>query len=462
MSTPPLAAAAPPLSPDGPPKGALSAIFLIILVDFLGFGLIIPLLPFYVPDWESSPLKVTLIFSIFSICQFVGAPVLGALSDRYGRRPVLIVSQIGSAIGYVILAIAATPAFNFSPEVRLGLVYLSRIIDGFSGGNVSTAQAYISDVTDAKTRSKGMGLIGAAFGIGFCVGPFLGGVLGAVNPTWPAYAAALLAALAALQTWARLPEPKVHRAATEAGHWLHPRTFGTVFRTPIVAQLILISFVSMAAFVMMEATSGIFMADKLGWGHGAGLGRAEEDRIAARNTGWFFAYAGLVIVIVQGGLIRRLTKRGLAAEWAMAIVGPVLVAVGMAFFVLLAYTPMMWVLLMAGGVNALGRSLQGPTLSSLLSKYSDPREQGVVFGMYHGLSSLARVFGPLIAGLAYTAHPSHAGQFVVAGVMVLLVAAWTVMVKAKAPAIEQAKGGAGAFPVVRTESQAQAARTEVE
>jgi len=456
MSTPP-SAAAPPLSPDGPPKGALSAIFLIVLVDFLGFGLIIPLLPFYVPDWETSPLKVTLIFSIFSICQFVGAPVLGALSDRYGRRPVLIVSQIGSAIGYVILALAATPAFNFSPEVRLGLVYLSRIIDGFSGGNVSTAQAYISDVTDAKTRSKGMGLIGAAFGIGFCVGPFLGGVLGAVNPTWPAYAAALLAALAAFQTWARLPEPKVLRK-TEAEHWLHPSTFGAVLKKPIVAQLILISFVSMAAFVMMEATSGIYLADKLGWGANA-ENRIKADQEAARNTGWFFAYAGLVIVIVQGGLIRRLTKRGLAAEWAMAIVGPVLVAVGMAFFVLLAYTPMMWVLLMAGGVNALGRSLQGPTLSSLLSKYSDPREQGVVFGMYHGLSSLARVFGPLIAGLAYTAHASHAGQFVVAGVMVLLVAAWTVMVKAKAPAIEQPTG---AFAVVQSEAQAQAARTEVE
>src|SRR5215217_5934047 len=157
------AAAANDAAESAAPKGALLSIFLIVLVDFLGFGLIIPLLPFYVPDYERNPMKVTLIFSIFSICQFVGAPVLGALSDRYGRRPVLILSQVGSAAGYVLLGVAATDYFHWSDNTRLMLVYLSRVIDGFTGGNVSIAQAYISDVTDEKNRSKGMGLIGAAF-----------------------------------------------------------------------------------------------------------------------------------------------------------------------------------------------------------------------------------------------------------------------------------------------------------
>src|SRR5215213_1999427 len=122
------------------PKGALLAIFLIVLVDFLGFGLIIPLLPFYVPDYENNPMKVTLIFSVFSICQFVGAPILGALSDRYGRRPVLILSQLGSAAGYALLGVASLP--HWDAQTRLVLVYVSRVIDGFTGGNVSTAQAY--------------------------------------------------------------------------------------------------------------------------------------------------------------------------------------------------------------------------------------------------------------------------------------------------------------------------------
>src|SRR4051812_27557091 len=252
MSERPLNDALPADAPIEAPKGALFSIFLIVLVDFLGFGLIIPLLPFYVPDYENNPMKVTLIFSIFSICQFVGAPILGALSDRHGRRPVLILSQLGSAAGYVLLGVASTDRVGWTPEVRLGLGYLSRIIDGFTGGNVSTAQAYISDVTTAETRSKGMGLIGAGFGIGFCLGPFLGGVLGGWNPTWPAYAAALLAAGAAFQTWARLPESPVHKASADAEMWLHPRVFLPALKRPVVAQLLVIGFVSMAAFVMME------------------------------------------------------------------------------------------------------------------------------------------------------------------------------------------------------------------
>jgi DHA1 family tetracycline resistance protein-like MFS transporter len=399
------------------PQGALVSIFLIILVDFLGFGLIIPLLPFYVPDYAHNPMKVTLIFSVFSICQFIGAPILGALSDRYGRRPVLILSQLGSAAGYALLGVASLP--HWDPQTRLVLVYVSRIVDGFTGGNVSTAQAYISDVTTSENRAKGMGLLGAAFGIGFCLGPFLGGVLGAHNVSWPAYAAALMAALAALVTFLKLPESRVHKP-TESKLWLHPGTFAPVFKRPVVSQLLLISFVSMAAFVMMECTVGLFLAK---------VWQIDDPKVAGRVTGWFFGYVGLVIVVVQGGLIGRLTKR--FGEWPLAIAGAVLVAVGMGFYVESAWRPTLVLLGIAGATNAIGRSLQGPTLSSLLSKFSDPKEQGVVFGLYHGLSSLARVLGPVLAGLTYPLW-NNTGQFWTAGGIVLVVALWTAVVRSQA------------------------------
>jgi DHA1 family tetracycline resistance protein-like MFS transporter len=424
------------------PKGALMAIFLIILVDFLGFGLIIPLLPFYVPDYESNPMKVTLIFAIYSICQFVGAPILGALSDRHGRRPVLIFSQLGSAAGYVLLGVASMGRWD--PTTRLVLVYVSRIVDGFTGGNVSTAQAYISDVTTARNRAKGMGLIGAAFGIGFSLGPAMGGLLlHYVHLTAPAFAAAGLALLASLMTFARLPESRVHRP-TEAGLWLHPSTFAPVFKKPIVTQLLLISFVSMAAFVMMEATAGIFLTSTYHW---------PKDQ-AARNTGWFFAYVGVIIVLVQGGLIRRLMKRG--SEWPWAILGPALVAVGMAFYIGTAWRPTLLLLGLAGAVNALGRSLQQPTLSSLLSKHSDPKEQGMVFGLYHGLSSLARVFGPIIAGLTYP-YLRNTGQFWTAGAIIAMAAVWTIAVRTQSRGTPAEQRGFGI-----NEATGRSAVTEIE
>src|SRR5688572_6161114 len=206
-----------------PPKGALGIIFLIVVIDLMGFGIIIPLLPFYVPNYSEHPLKVTLLFSVFSICQFIGAPVLGMLSDRYGRRPVLVLSQIGSTFGYVLLGVA-TLWKDSNPGLMLGLVYASRVIDGFTGGNISTAQAYISDVTTRENRAKGMGVLGAAFGIGFCLGPFLGGTLGHYDKAWPAYAAAGLCAFAAILTYLKLPESRRH-GVTEVTAWLHPSRF---------------------------------------------------------------------------------------------------------------------------------------------------------------------------------------------------------------------------------------------
>jgi DHA1 family tetracycline resistance protein-like MFS transporter len=399
---------------DEPPKGALGIIFLIVVIDLMGFGIIIPLLPFYVPNYQENPLKVTLLFSVFSICQFIGAPVLGMLSDRYGRRPVLVLSQIGSAAGYVLLGVA-TLWKDSNPALMLGLVYVSRVIDGFTGGNISTAQAYVSDVTTPANRAKGMGVLGAAFGIGFCLGPFLGGTLGHYNKALPAYVAAALCAFAALITYLRLPESRKH-VESDVVMWLHPARFAPILRKPVLVQLLAISFFIMAAFVMMESTIGIFLNAAFGY---------EE-----RQVGYFFGFLGLVIIVVQGRLIGPLTKR--FGEWPLAVAGPLLVAAGMVGFISTAYWPALALLCVAGASNATGRSLQQPATSALISKFSDPREQGMVFGLYHGLGSLARVVGPVVAGLAY--RVSHTGAFAVACAIAVAMALWTFVLRQPAPA----------------------------
>ena len=401
---------------SAPPKRALGIIFLIVLIDLMGFGIIIPLLPFYVKDPEYNPMKVTLLFSIYSICQFIGAPILGAISDRKGRKPVLAFSQLGSAAGYVLLGLATQLHWHWAGMV-LFLVYLSRIIDGFTGGNISTAQAYISDVTTPKTRSRAMGLIGMAFGLGFSLGPFLGGVLGgvdsntnsAVNKSLPAYVAAGFSFFAAVLTFARLPESRTHKPV-DIEAWLHPSQFKPILRKPMLVQLLSMSFVTMAAFVMMEATVGMFL-----------IKHFHYDK---RQVGWFFGFIGLVIVLVQGGIIRRVVKK--VGDWPLAILGPALVAIGMGVYSVTAFTPWLSVLLIAGAINATGRSCQQPTLSSLLARFSDRKEQGVVFGLSNGLGSLARVFGPIVAGLTYP-FVRNAGPFITAGVLSAAGAVWTAL-----------------------------------
>src|SRR5438128_4214582 len=199
-----------PIAPQ-PPKGALGVIFLIVLSDLLGFSVIIPLLPFWARKYHASDFQVGLLFAVYSVCQLIGSPILGLISDRFGRRPVLIVSQVGSVIGFLLLGYATHGDWSGATGLGLTLVYLSRVIDGLSGGNISTAQAYISDVTTAETRAKGMGMIGAAFGIGFTIGPALGGILGHFDDSLPAFAAATFSFIAAMQTYFRLPESRVHK-----------------------------------------------------------------------------------------------------------------------------------------------------------------------------------------------------------------------------------------------------------
>jgi len=399
--------------PTGPPRGALGVIFFVVFMDLLGFGIIIPLLAFYVPDFQRNPMKVTALFSVYSICQFIGAPILGMVSDRFGRRPVLALSQAGSALGYVLLAFAG---FHWQdPSTKLWFVYASRIIDGFTGGNISTAQAYVSDVTTPQNRARGMGLLGAAFGIGFSAGPALGGVLGHWSLALPGWVAAALAAAAAVFSYTRLPETQTH-AHSEMENWLHPSRFVPILRKPVLVQLLVISFCVMSAFVMMESTITLFLNNVFGW---------QELKV-----GWYFAFIGLIIIIVQGGLIGRLTKR--LGDWPLAILGPVLVAAGMCGYVGVGFAASVALLLVSGATNAVGRSFQQPTMSSLISKFAARNEQGVAFGLYHGLGSLARVAGPVLAGLAYP-FLRNSGQFVLAAAIAVAMAVWTAALRQPTP-----------------------------
>jgi MFS transporter, DHA1 family, tetracycline resistance protein len=395
---------------DEPKRGSLGTIFLIVMMDLLGWGIIIPLLPIYSLLYNASPLEAGLLLSVYSMCQFIASPILGMASDRYGRRAVLMYSQLGSVAGYILLGVVMQHHWQ-TASTALGLFYLSRIIDGLSGGNVSTAQAYISDVTSKENRSKGMGVIGAAFGVGFAIGPFIGGVLAGIHLALPGYFAAAASFVAMLMTWWLLPEPPRHQAV-ETEVWLHPGRFRPIFQNTRLTQLLLIAFFSMCGFTMLESMGSLLVS------------RPDTFNFTPRGVGLYFGYFGLIIAIVQGGLIGRLSRR--FGDWPLAIIGPLLVALGMLNLVYMAFHPILWMLLAGAAIMAGGRSLQTPTIFSLISKNSDPRTQGVVFGFNQGLLSLARVIGPALGGWIYTTHDS--GPFALATVILVCVSLWTLTI----------------------------------
>src|SRR5919204_4290368 len=207
----------------------LLIIFLTIFVNLIGFGIIIPLLPFYAQTFGASPVVIGLLFAVFSLCQLLAAPALGDLSDRYGRRPVLVFSLAGTVLSFAMLALARSVA----------MLFLARIVDGLSGGNISTARAYVADVTEPKDRARAYGLIGAAFGLGFILGPALSGVLARVSYTAPIWAAAIVTLIATFVAWFWLPET-VHRAHAGTGNPF--RYLPALVRRPLVRRVLLIDF----------------------------------------------------------------------------------------------------------------------------------------------------------------------------------------------------------------------------
>src|SRR3989454_4270559 len=230
----------------------LFVIFLPIFVNLIGFGIIIPLLPFYAETFGASPIVIGLLFAVFSICQLAAAPALGELSDRHGRRPVLIFSLAGTVVSFAMLALAQ----------RVTMLSLARIVDGLSGGNISTARAYVADITGPKDRARAYGLIGAAFGLGFILGPALSGVLVKVSYTAPIWAAAAITLVATAMAWLWLPET-VHRARAGVGNPF--RYLPRLLERPLVRRVLVIDFMYWCAFAVFQTTFSLFAAIRFGF-----------------------------------------------------------------------------------------------------------------------------------------------------------------------------------------------------
>jgi DHA1 family tetracycline resistance protein-like MFS transporter len=359
-------------------RSPLIVIFTTVFIDLVGFGIVIPVLPFYAEGttFNATPRTVGFLFASYSIMQLLAAPVLGRLSDKYGRRPVLLISIIGTGIGFLIIGFATT----------LWMLFAGRILDGLTGGNISTAQAYIADITTKENRAKGMGLIGAAFGLGFIFGPAIGGILSRWGIHVPFFFAAALCFANALLLYFTLPEtvdknhPSQHRANSGRG-------LGQLIsslKQPRLAFVIIIYFLFVVAFSIMTTSFSLYTMFRFGYD--------------AQHTGYLFAYVGVISVVVQGGLIGKLVKR--FGELPLVIIGALFFALSLAAVPFVGpRSGGLLGLLIGGGVFALGNSLATPGLTSLASKSVGSTEQGSVLGVMQSSASLARAVGPSLAAL---------------------------------------------------------------
>ncbi|HYG82096.1 MAG TPA: MFS transporter [Pyrinomonadaceae bacterium] len=363
-------------------RSPLLVIFVTVFIDLVGFGIVIPVLPFYVEGtkFDASPSTVGLLFASYSVMQLVFTPVLGRLSDRYGRRPVLLISLIGTGVGFLILGFATT----------LWMLFAGRIIDGISGGNISTAQAYIADVTTPQERAKGMGIIGAAFGLGFIFGPAIGGVLSRWGVHVPFLFAAGLAFANAALLYFTLPETVTpdHPARVSAagrGRWSQ---LARALKQSRLALILVIYFLFVTAFSIMTTTFGLFTMYRFGYD--------------AHDTGWLFVFVGVIGAALQGGLIGRLVRR--FGETPLVVAGALLFSASLFFMPLLGPQTGLATLLLVGAAFAVGNGLATPALTGLASKGAGRGEQGGVLGVTQSVASLSRTVGPLIAAsLIYSA-----------------------------------------------------------
>ena len=358
-------------------KASLAVIFGIVFIDLIGFGIVIPVLPLYAERFGASPLTVGLLLAVYSLMQFIFAPILGRWSDRIGRRPVLLLSIIGSAFGFLLMGLAGS----------LPLLFTGRIIDGITGGNISTAQAYIADITPPHDRSKRMGLIGAAFGLGFIFGPAIGGVMSHFSLAAPLLFAAGLAAVNAAAVALFLPEsllPEHRKKRDISGNvpfraGVSPlRMLRQVKGSPL-AVVIGAYFFSTVSFSLLTATYPLFASHRFGYG--------------APQVGYIFAAMGILGALVQGGLMGWLVKK--FGDVRLAAAGALLLAAGM---FLLPSSPSARILFAATGAIGLGHALVVTPLNGLASKLSSVSEQGKALGMMQSASSLARIAGPVLGG----------------------------------------------------------------
>lgn len=383
-------------------KSGLATVFLTVLIDLLGFGIVIPLLPIYSQAYGADELELALLFSSFSLAQFVFAPLWGRLSDRIGRKPVLVGGLFGTAVSYVLFAIA---------DSMTGL-FVARFAAGFFGANVSTAQAYIADVTDEQSRSKGMGLIGAAFGLGFTLGPLVGGELVNVSIAAPGFFAAGLSLCAGLFGLLRLVEPERRSATRAYGGETLRRAFADA-RIGVVLLLYFLSIFAFAGFEVVFIRFGLARFPEV-FGVPAAIEEATVEQVmaAAPIAGRYMFFIGLMSALVQGGLIRRLVPR--FGEIKLIVAGPVLLGLS---FVILGLAPTWSVVLAGCALLPFGMGVNNPSLNGLLSRAAPDEIQGSILGVNQSLASLARVLGPVCAGMLFVELGPSTPLLVSAGVL---------------------------------------------
>ncbi len=361
-------------------KKSLLIIFLVVFIDLLGFGMVIPILPYYAKSFGASATTLGWLMMCYSGMQFLFSPFWGSLSDRVGRRPIILISVFGIACSMLFLGFAQS----------LTWLFIGRIFAGFFGANISTASAYIADVTTAENRAKGMGMIGAAFGLGFLFGPALGGLLSEWSYGLVAYVAAGLAFFNFIFAIFALKEPPISQEERQKHrHRIDRKSWLMTLSNPKTGLAILLFFLVTTAFAQLETTFAFLLLQRFG--------------LDARHAGEILALMALVMVFIQGGAIGKLVK--FLGEMRLVVIGTALMAISLSIasisFTLFAFVTALL-------FQALGFAITNPSLSSLVSRSADADKQGSTLGLYQSAGSLARVIGPLMAGVLFDRMGSQA------------------------------------------------------
>lgn len=377
-------------------KKPLFSIILVVFIDLLGFSLILPLLPYYAETFKANAFVTGLLVASYAVAQLIGAPLLGRLSDRYGRRPILLASIFGTFLGFLLLGFANT----------LWILFAARIIDGLTGGNLSIAQAYISDVTDEKSRSTGLGLIGAAFGLGFIIGPVTGGFLSQWGYAVPAFAAAAMSFINLILIFAWLPESLTAEKRAAMTEKRPAVTLGALFaalKRPFTGSLLITRFFFGVAFAIFQTIFSLYALNKF--------------NLTAAQTGYVLTYVGVLSVITQGFLVGRITKK---FREDILIVGSVaLMGISLLGW---ALAPSLIILLIVLAPTSLSGGILNTLLSSTLTKSVAPQEIGGILGLSASVESSTRILAPILGGALLqqlgTWAPGMFGFVVMAGLLV--------------------------------------------
>ncbi len=374
----------------------LFSIILVVFIDLLGFSLILPLLPYYAKTFNANQTTTGLLIASYALMQLIGAPILGRLSDRYGRRPILLLSVFGTFLGFLLLGFANS----------LWMLFASRILDGLTGGNLSVAQAYISDVTDEKSRSKGLGMIGAAFGLGFIFGPLTGGLLSQWGYAVPAYAAAAISLINLILIYAWLPESltaEKRSNMTENKPAVTMNALLVAFQRPFTGSILITRFFFGLAFAILQTIFSLYTLAKF--------------NLSPRDTGFALTYVGVLSVIVQGFLVGRLTNRyreDLLITFCVGLMAVSLLGWALAPSVLWLYIIMTPMAFSGGLLNTL--------LSSTLTKAVAPQEIGGILGLSTAVESSTRIIAPILGGVLLqqvgTWAPGAFGAVIMVGVSI--------------------------------------------